>query len=359
MNIIFKKFTPVKIKQMIFGLLYRQNLILPKEKRIFVFLAADYGNIGDLAISSAQKEFLKENFTEYQVLSIPISKTRVWIDSIKKQINSEDIITIIGGGNMGSLYPDIEDLRQLVIKKFPSNKIICFPQTLDWDNSKLSDKALKKVLKVYSSHPNIYIFARESITYKKLKEIFASKLNVKIGFVPDIVMSTTATKLGVHSSLDANGILICLRDDKERVLNADHHKLLDEVIQTTGCVVTRTDTHAGGSGLDELKCNKLLAGKIKQFAEAKLVITDRLHGMILCMLSGTPCLVLPNSNHKIKQTYIDWLKGNPRLIFVESKNFSEIPRYVDLLLSQPRGTLSDFPVAQNQYKKLIEALSEK
>ena len=30
------------------------------KKRVFVFLAADYGNIGDIAITYAQKEFLKE-----------------------------------------------------------------------------------------------------------------------------------------------------------------------------------------------------------------------------------------------------------------------------------------------------------
>lgn len=359
MEKLFKKLIPIKIKQMIFTILKQEEVSLPKGKRSFTFLAADYGNIGDLAISSAQEKFIKENLTDYEVFPVPISKTRIWLDSIKKQVNSEDIITIIGGGNMGSLYPDIEDLRQLVIRSFPYNKIVCFPQTLDWDESKSSNKALKKIVKTYSAHSDIHIFARESITYRKLEEIFSGQPNVKIGFVPDIVMSASAKKLGVESSSKPAGVLTCLRNDKECGLKAEHYAILDRVIGDTGLTITKTDTHAGGSGLSKAECNKLLSNKIQQFAEAQLVITDRLHGMILCMLAGTPCLVLPNSNHKIRQTYLDWLKDHPRLIFVELENFTQISKYIDQLLSQPRGKLTDSPIELAQYKPLIKALFEK
>lgn len=356
---ILKKFIPIKVKQIIFTILRKQNIILPQKKRIFIFLSADYGNIGDLAISKAQRSFLKDNLQDYEVFPVPISKTRIWLGSIKKQVTSADIITIIGGGNMGSLYPDIEDLRQLVICNFPFNKIVCFPQTLDWDDSQLSSKALKKIVKVYSNHSDLHIFAREFITYKKLEEIFDSQQNVRIGFVPDIVMSASAKKLGEVTSSKPTGILTCLRNDKECALKAEHYAILESAINDIGLSITKTDTHAGGSGLSEAQCNKLLSDKIQQFAEAQLVITDRLHGMILCMLSGTPCLVLPNSNHKIKQTYLDWLKDHSRLIFVELENFSQVPKYIDQLISQPRGNLTDSCVELTQYKPLIKALSEK
>ena len=352
-----KKILPLKFKQHIHTFLNCEKVDLPVRKRAFIFLAADYGNIGDLAISKAQRNFLKDNLKDYEVFPVPISKTRIWLDSIKKQVNSEDIITIIGGGNMGSLYPDIEDLRQLVIRSFPYNTIVCFPQTLDWDESQSSNKALKKIVKIYSSHTDIHIFARESITYRKLEEIFSGQPNVKIGFVPDIVMSASAKKLGVESSSKPAGVLTCLRNDKECGLKAEHYAILDRVIGDTGLTITKTDTHAGGSGLSKAECDKLLSNKIQQFAEAQLVITDRLHGMILCILSGTPCLVLPNSNHKIRQTYLNWLKDHPRVIFVEIENFTQVPKYIDQLLSQPRGNLTDSPVELTQYKPLIKALS--
>lgn len=352
-----KKALPLKFKQNIHTFLNSEKIKLPIGKRVFIFLAADYGNIGDLAISAAQQNFLNENLTDYEVFPVPISKTRLWLCSIKNQVTSEDIITIIGGGNMGSLYPDIEDLRQLVIQSFPYNKIVCFPQTLDWDESQSSHKALKKILKIYASHSDIHIFAREFITYKKLEEVFNGQKNVKIGFVPDIVMSASAKKLGVVNSSKPTGILTCLRNDKECALKAEHYAILDSAINNTGLTFTKTDTHAAGSGLSKAECNKLLSNKIQQFAAAQLVITDRLHGMILCILSGTPCLVLPNSNHKIRQTYLDWLKDHPRVIFVEIEKFTHVPKYIDQLLSQPRGNLTDSPVELTQYKPLIKALS--
>lgn len=354
---ILKKFIPIKVKQIIFTMLKKQNIIFPEKKRIFIFLSADYGNIGDLAISKAQENFLKDNLKDYEVFPVPISKTRIWLGSIKKQVTSADIITIIGGGNMGSLYPDIEDLRQLVIQSFPYNKIVCFPQTLDWEESQSSHKALKKLVKIYASHPDIHVFARELITYKKLEDVFNSQKNVKVGFVPDIVMSTSAKQLGVLNSSKPTGILTCLRNDKECALKAKHYAILDSAIGDTGLTLTKTDTHAGGSGLSKAECDKLLSNKIQQFAEAQLVITDRLHGMILCILSGTPCLVLPNSNHKIRQTYLNWLKDHPRVIFVEIENFTQVPKYIDQLLSQPRGNLTDSAVELTQYKPLIKALS--
>lgn len=354
-----KKIFPLKFKQYIHTFLNCEKVDLPVRKRAFIFLAADYGNIGDLAISAAQEKYLEENLLDYEVFPVPISKTRLWLGSIKNQVTSEDIITIIGGGNMGSLYPDIEDLRQLVIQSFPYNKIVCFPQTLDWEESQSSHKALKKIVKIYASHSDIHVFARELITYKKLEEVFNGQKNVKIGFVPDIVMSASAKKLGAVNGSKPTGILTCLRNDKECALEAEHYAVLDRAINNTGLTITKTDTHAGGSGLSKVECNKLFSNKIQQFAEAQLVITDRLHGMILCLLSGTPCLVLPNSNHKIRQTYMDWLKDHPRLMFVELENFTQVSKYIDQLLSQPRGNLTSSPVELTEYKPLIKALSAK
>lgn len=345
------------LKLKVISSLKKQNITLPKSKCAFVFLAADYGNIGDIAISAAQREYLTSTLTEYTVLCIPISKTRLVIKSIKKQIRAGDIVTTIGGGNMGSMYPDIEDLRQLIISSFPNNRIVCFPQTLDWDESAKSKQALKKIVKTYSQHQDIHIFARETITYAKLNELFYKYSNVNIGLAPDIVMSSTAKILGADDCLEHSGVLRCLRNDKEVALTVSQYAMLDEALAKTELAINITDTHAGGAGLDETYCAKLLADKLNQFCAANLVVTDRLHGMILSLLSGTPCLVLPNANHKIRQTQIDWLSTHPRVVFVETYQFDEISDFINKLLSTSRGTVIESPVDSNQYSELKEALT--
>ncbi|WP_435950486.1 polysaccharide pyruvyl transferase family protein [Psychrobacter sp. DM8] len=329
---------------------------LPSGRRCFIFLAADYGNIGDIAISCAQSHYLKSVLPDYDVISIPISQTRFLIDSINKQIKANDIVTIIGGGNMGGTYPDIEALRQLVIKTFRTNRIICFPQTLDWNKSAQSKRALKKIIKVYSSHPDIHLFARESISFAKLNQMFSSKDTVKISLVPDIVMSATAKVLGATECYDTSGILRCLRDDKEAALTTKQCSIVDKALVKTGHDIEKTDTHAGGLQLSAAHCTQLLTDKLNQFRAANLVVTDRLHGMILSLLSGTPCLVLPNSNHKIRQTQADWLQGHPRIIFLELNEIDQISKSIDSLLSLPHGSLDASPVDLSKYNDLKKAL---
>lgn len=354
---IVKKLIPIKIKQSLSTYINARDLALTSGKRCFIFLAADYGNIGDIAISIAQKQYLESTMANrYAVISIPISQTRFVLSSIKKQIKTDDIITIIGGGNMGGIYADIEELRQLVIKSFPSNRIVCFPQTLDWDDSAKSKRALKTIVKSYAKHPDIHIFARESITQTKLIELFNRYNNVNIGLVPDIVMSATAASLGATDILEPSGILRCLRDDKEVALTTTQYAIVDKALADTGYKIEKTDTHAGGSQLDEAHCAKLLADKLTQFRSAKLVVTDRLHGMILCLLSGTPCLVLPNSNHKIRQTQLDWLRDHPRLIFLELEEINNISESINKLLSVPKGNLKDSPVDITVYNDLKKVL---
>ncbi|WP_352258317.1 polysaccharide pyruvyl transferase family protein [Psychrobacter sp. TB55-MNA-CIBAN-0194] len=358
MNIAaIKKLIPLRLKKHLAAYMGARGLPLPTGKRCFIFLAADYGNIGDIAIFHAQKQYLRRVLTDYDVVSVAISQTRFVLNSIKQQIKETDIVTIIGGGNMGGTYPDIEELRQLVIKSFPTNRIVCFPQTLDWSDSAKSKRVLHRIVNVYAKHPDIHIFARESMTAAKLSKLFAEYSNVHIGLVPDIVMSANAAVLGTTDKLAPSGILRCLRDDKEAALSGEQYAMIDKALADTGYQIEKTDTHAGGSQLDEAHCSKLLTDKLSQFRAAKLVVTDRLHGMILCLLSGTPCLVLPNSNHKIRQTQLDWLRNHPRLVFLELDEISEIPKFIDRLLSLPHGTMIESPVHINEYNDLKKSVA--
>lgn len=355
LNVVSKRL-PLTFKVKLTSLFKKKEIKLNSGKKAFVFLAADYGNIGDIAISFAQSQFLNNVLPNYEVVSIPISQTRFLIDSINKQIKADDIVTIIGGGNMGGTYPDIEALRQLVIKTFRANRIISFPQTLDWNQSAQSKRALKKIIKVYSSHPDIHLFARESISFAKLTKMFSGANNVSVNLVPDIVMSATAKLLGATECHKTSGILRCLRDDKEAALTSKQYSIVDKALVKTGCNIEKTDTHAGGSQLSAAHCTQLLTDKLNQFRTANLVVTDRLHGMIMSLLSGTPCLVLPNSNHKIRQTQADWLQNHPRIIFLELDEIDQISKAIESLLSLSHGTLNESPVDSNKYNDLKKAL---
>ena len=67
-----------------------------------MFLAADYNNLGDIAITTAQYNFLKKNLPDYKVVCVTPSDTIRYCKSIKRLSPENVLVTLIGGGNNGS-----------------------------------------------------------------------------------------------------------------------------------------------------------------------------------------------------------------------------------------------------------------
>ena len=66
--------------------------------------------------------------------------------------------------------------------------------------------------------------------------------------------------------------------------------------------------------------------------------------------------MLPNSNHKIRQTQLDWLRNHPRLVFLELDEIADIATFIDSLLSVPYGRMDESPVDMAEYNDLKKAL---
>lgn len=352
-----KRLVPLRIKQQVRAVVDREDVDLPPGPRAFLFLAADYGNIGDIAITAAQERFLAEHAGRPHVVVVPISRTRARLRSIQRQIGPGDLVATVGGGNMGVAYPDIEALRQLVIRSFPDHRVVCFPQTLDWDASRASDRAVRKLVEVYSEHRDLHVFARESVSHARLQDLFAPYPGVRVGLVPDIVLSATASDLGASTAETGGGLLLCMRDDQERAVTDAQRREIDASLAQLDLPIEITDTHAGGAGLSDEQCRALLRDKVNQFGAARLVVTDRLHGMILSLVAGTPCLVLPNSNHKIRQTHEDWLRANPRVEVLSPDRLDTVAEAIQRLLAADRPASGTPPLGVDAYGALRTALS--
>lgn len=295
----------------------RISISLPQNKpRCFIFLAADYGNLGDIAITYAQKKFLQAHYPHHEVIEIPCAKTLSLISSVKKQICKDDIITVVGGGNMGDMYFDIELLRLLVVKNFPNNRIILFPQTIDYSDSKEAKTLLELSQKIYGRQENLVMTAREKVSFEKMKTYYPT---VDVRLTPDIVMGFE--ELG--DEIRENRVLFCLRNDKEK--NENNNLLIREIreyIESLNFSSVEFDTHIGGGRFSEEEKYSRLKELWREFRKSKLVVTDRLHGMIFAFITGTPALILSNSNFKVKECY-HWLESNNYLYLITStKNFN-------------------------------------
>lgn len=290
---------------------------LPERKagisRIYFTGIPEHGNMGDQAIAYAMNRFAEAFADKYEVLTFTMSGFLDCLIPIKKDCRREDIFFLIGGGNMGIEYFGNEEVRRLIIEIFPANRIIIFPQTMDYGKTDEGRRQLCKAQNIYGRHRNLHIFAREKVSYDMMRDCFRSN---HVYLVPDIVYSLEFDKKYKRSY-----ILKCLRNDREASLKQGDVERIDRTLAQYGSIRV-TDTvlsYVPVITSEEIR-RKLVYRKLTEFAEAELVVTDRLHGMIFSVITNTPCIVIGNYNHKLISSYRTWLEGFKDVFFMQDIN---------------------------------------
>jgi len=330
---------------------YFSSLLNNQNKKVFVLLAADYGNLGDVAITYAQTNFLENLLPDYQIVDVPISKTLEGIIAIQKIIQGDDVITTVGGGNLGNLYDQIEFYRQLVVKSFPNNKIISFPQTIDFSNSDKGKKALLKAQKRYGKHINLTFVAREQQSFEMMRQVF---LKNQVVLTPDIVLSLNKTE----PVFKRKGVVLCLRDDAEKLMTNEEQRKLLNLVKHNFKSHFNYDTHIKRDKLSLKERNSELNKIWTAFKKSELVITDRLHGMIFCYITNTPCIVFNNNNHKIEGSY-QWLKHSSNINLLNKFSEQKIEillKKINLKKINSKGNINTTIDLSENYRVLINII---
>lgn len=275
-------------------------LRMKNKKIIFLLGVPEHNNVGDLAITWAETSFVKKHVAEWTCVTVPFRVLSGGLGFLYKIVRTDDIIAGHGGGNMGDTYLYEEEMRRRIIAKFPDNKIIIFPQTIYFSEGSTGRAELEKTQKVYSSHNSLTLIAREKSSFEKMKNYFPDNTVI---LTPDIVLSMVK----LNPQHNRKGALTCFRADVESRMNNQQRKSIALILSTKYGKVRATDTTEPGWTY-RFKPNRYIVwNKLDQFRHAEVVVTDRLHGMVFCAITGTPCIVFSNFNHKVQGTY-DWIK---------------------------------------------------
>lgn len=315
MKFIKKVFGKIK-----FLLYYNYSLLriiivsLTNKNRVYLMGIPIHGNLGDQAIVISEREFLKKNFKKYKIIEIESSMVTKKIKMLKKFVG-ESLIFIHGGGFIGSLWPKEDDMANLIIKNMKENKIIILPQTVYFDKEEEGIQRIKKDREIYEQHENLYICVREKYSYDFMRENFK---NCNVFLVPDMVLYLEQEKT---SKEEKDNIILCLRNDKEKTFfDADS---LVRILNKIGYYnIIKTDTVIENRIYDYNR-KRIVKNKINEFSRAKLVITDRLHGMVFAFLANTYCLVINSKSHKVKGVY-NWIKSCQKLKLIENMDDFEM-----------------------------------
>jgi len=345
-----KNFVERKIRKQID--IYRKRKGLNKLKKnyrratgkvVFVLQTPIHTNIGDHAIAQAQINFINKRFPKCILIEVNQSFLNEFCDEFKKIIRPDDIITLIGGGNMGDQYINEELYRRKVVKTFLDNKIIVFPQTIYFTNTKKGGEQLARTKNVFSKHPDLTLIARESGSFDLMTEVFPAN---KVLLTPDIVLSMNESK----PALKREGILLVLRNDIEKMLTEENKTNIIEASKKHSKKVTLTDMHHKKNIFNKNDRDYVLDFKLGQFKQAELVITDRLHGMILAAITETPCIAFTNYNQKVSGTY-DWIKKLNYIKFVDLN--ADINLEMQKLLTLKEKTEFNSLNLNKQFNKII------
>lgn len=283
---------------------------------VWILGTPEHGNLGDQAIVYAMQQYVNRILPDWEIIEISERQLEKQIAELRLAILPEDLILLVGGGNLGDLYLGPEQARRIAIENFPCNQIILFPQSIYFLNS----ESIKETEKIFALHSNLILCAREQFSFNQMKKYFPSN---RVLLMPDIVLSIRVKA----NAKKREGVVLLIRLDKESILSKENLYKIRVMLSN------RFETMTFGDTIVRHSCRNReeeLFKKLEQIKQAKLVITDRLHGAIFSAITGTPCVLLPNHYHKVQGIY-EWLKRLPYIRFCQE--MSQINSIVDELLT--------------------------
>ncbi|MFR3328875.1 MAG: polysaccharide pyruvyl transferase family protein [Odoribacter splanchnicus] len=266
-------------------------------KAIILMATPVHGNLGDHAIVYAEQCFLKEEVPEGKIVEVSNDKYLISKRAIRKYIFRDDVIIIDGGGNLGTLWPWEDDKISEIIDMYRNNPVVVFPQTCFYDDSEVAAQRLSKNNAIYGHADKLWISLRDRKSYNFCISHFG---NVKFLSVPDIVLYLSNRNL--VPATERNGVLLCFRKDREKIISTKEEDKLRTFMTEADIPYKETST-VKEYPVDRNTRKGELQNLWKEFAGARLVITDRLHAMVFSVITHTPCLAVDNVSRKVSGVY--------------------------------------------------------
>jgi len=286
---------------------------LSKKKAIIFIATPSHGNLGDQAIVYSQYIFFEELGFKDQICEVNEYLYDLYQKKIKRKVQKDDLIVIDGGGNIGTLWMVPENRILNIVMRFSENPILVFPQSAYFIDNVYGKNELHKVERIFNRHPNLHLMLRDKRSYNLMSEYISKNIYL----LPDIVLYNKQIKF---EDVERKYILTISRKDHEGQ-SAEQILCMAKTLQSTlKLPIRETDNVIEHNIYPENKRNELFA-QFKTISDAKVLITDRLHGMIFAVITNTPCIVFDNINKKISGVYKEWLKDVGNIYMINSMEY--------------------------------------
>ncbi len=344
---VFIKNLPLYVKRIFLIFLNKIKKTRRKQGQIFLISTPHHGNMGDQLIAIAENEWLKLYYSDYKIndcIQDTLEKDKN-LSFLLSQITKNDIIFFHGGGNVNNWYQLNEKFRRRILTKCPENKIILFQQSINLDTVVNGVSIKDETEKIYNSHKNFTIFAREETSYQNALESFPKPKVLKY---PDMATFLFG-KISPSQRTCRNGVIFCIRKDVEKHYTDAQIKTMEDAI-SRDFDITLSDTHVGHIVYAQ---NRLYEVQklVDSIAEHKVMVTDRFHGAVFSILANTPCVVLRSADHKITDG-VKWFEDVDGVFFAE--NIEDVP---DLVKKAEKYAPINQPDFSSYFEKMYQELN--
>lgn len=305
-----------KIEQLS-SILYEQ--LTPLVDRDYVLYGyPNYTNIGDTLIWDGELEFLKR-------IPHKCVGTCFWNEYPNKPLDKDIIVLITGGGYFGDMWRDGWNNVLQGLSHLKDNRIIILPNSIHYNDPRL----LEEDVNYLKGFKELIICARDSWSFEFAKKHFENKIML----LPDMAFCINTDALKKWIVPVTKNILYLKRNDKEFVAETGlkENEGIDihdwPTMESTSLFqknIDRCDRYlmrfgrrhlipkflenAGRKYIYENLFRKYLTAiGVKFISQYKIIVTTRLHCMILGVLLGKEVEFIDNSYHKLGNFYSTWL----------------------------------------------------
>lgn len=295
-------------------------------ERVAVVHFPSHRNPGDAAIGLGALDVLRRHGARVSYLC---SRESYDPQLLRTRIGSGAIF-LNGGGSLGDHYAWEQAFRERVLADFATNPIVQLPQTVNFRSATALDSARQ----AFQAHPNFTLLLRDRMSYDTAQDVF----DVPTVLCPDLAFAWTPPS----GTPGDNSRILCLgRLDSES---------LGQIHRLAGPDLVHTDWPYAPVDLLRWPLRRLLARFARQERSARVrasvalttrpllpalaarstasacshlrryraVITDRLHGHVLCTLLGVQHVLLDDRNSKVRDFYETWSSEDPLSCFAKT-----------------------------------------
>lgn len=271
----------------------------------------NHWNVGDSAIWAGEERLLSELSGQPPAY---VATTDDFDDAACREAIGGGTIFLHGGGNFGDIYHRHQAFREHMLSRFCDARIVILPQTIKYRDEKKAAHAAAAI----KAHPDAHLFVRDQASLNFAE----ARFDCPVALVPD-----TAFALGPLERTGATdcAVLLHMRRDVERVerdltplsamtdvVQSDWHKeprLLGRWVsaraELAGLLARQSPADRRVARMHALAAARVARG-LALLSSAKRVVTDRLHGHILCTLLDVPHVALDNDYGKVHAYVAAW-----------------------------------------------------